>query len=133
MQPDGIVTLDSPFDFGETYSRVLEAINSQDDALVFETIDFQSQVRDVGVEIRPTSLILFGGPAPGAQAMRGAPTLGLDAFCQKFLVWQDDQQLVHLSFNNLLRVAERQEVSKNLPLRVIDFRLSRTFSDALSE
>ena len=65
--------------------------------------------------------------------MRNAPTLGLDAFCQKFLVWQDDQQVVHLSFNDLLRVAERQDVNKSLPLRVIDFRLSRTFSDALSE
>ena len=39
--------------------------------------------------IKPTTLILFGGPAPGAKAMNGAATLGLDAFCQKFLVWED--------------------------------------------
>jgi uncharacterized protein (DUF302 family) len=133
MQPNGIVTLDSPFGFNETYSRVLEAINSQNDATVFGSIDFQSQVQAFGVDIPPTKLILFGAPGPGARAMRNAPTLGLDAFCQKFLVWQDDQQVVHLSFNDLLRVAERQDVTKSLPLRVIDFRLNRTFSDALSE
>ncbi len=133
MQPDGIVTLDSPFDFEETYSRVLDVINSLNDSVVFGSIDFQSQVRDLGVDIPPTKLILFGAPGPGARAMRNAPTLGLDAFCQKFLVWQDDQQVVHLSFNDLLLVAERQDANKSLPLRVIAFRLNRTFSNALSE
>ncbi len=133
MQPDGIVTLDSPFDFEETYSRVLEAINSQDGTVVFGSIEFQSQVQDSGLDILPTKLILFGGPSPGAKAMRNAPTLGLDAFCQKLLVWEDDQQVVHLSFNDLLRVAERQDVRKSIPLRVINFRLNRTFTNALSE
>ncbi len=99
---------------------------------VFEVIDFQAQVRDFGVEIPPTKLILFGAPGPGGKAMRNAPTLGLDAFCQKFLIWQDDQQVVHLSFNDLLRVAERQDVNKSLPLRVIHFRINRTFSAALT-
>jgi uncharacterized protein (DUF302 family) len=133
MQPDGVVTLDSPFDFNETYSRVLEAINSQNDTIIFGSIDFQAQVQDFGVGIPPTKLILFGGPCPGAKAMRNAPTLGLDAFCQKLLVWEDDQQAVHLSYNDLLRVAERQDVNKSLPLRVINFRINRTFSGALTD
>jgi uncharacterized protein (DUF302 family) len=133
MQPDGIVTLDSPFDFKETVSRILRAINSQNDTIIFGSIDFQSQVQEFGVDIPPTKLILFGGPSPGAKAMRNAPTLGLDAFCQKLLVWEDDQQVVHISFNDLLRVAERQDVGKSIPLRVIAFRLKQTFTNALDE
>lgn len=42
-----------------------------------------------GVTLRPTVLILFGGPGPGGKAMASAPTLGLDAFCPKVLIWQD--------------------------------------------
>jgi len=133
MQPNGIVTLDSPFGFQETFDRVLEAINSQDDTTVFGSIDFQSQVKELGVDLLPTKLILFGAPAPGANAMRSAPTLGLDAFCQKFLVWQDAKNVVHLSYNDLLSIAERHGVSKSIPLRVIDFRLNRTFGNALSD
>jgi len=133
MQPDGIVTLDSPFNFEETNRRVLEAINAAGDTVVFGEIDFQNRLRDIGVDIRPTRLILFGAPGPGGKAMRNAPTLGLDAFCQKFLIWEDDQRVVHLSFNDLLSVAERQQVGKSIPLRVIDFRLNRSFSNALSE
>ena len=64
--------------------------------------------------------------------MRNSPTLGLDAFCQKFLVWEDDRG-THLSFNDLLLLAERQGTNKNFALRVIDFRLKNTFARALRE
>ena len=133
MQPDGIITLDSPFNFEETNRRVLEAINAAGDTVVFAEIDFQTRLTDIGVDIRPTRLILFGAPGPGGKAMRNAPTLGLDAFCQKFLIWEDDQGVVHLSFNDLLSVAERQQVGNSIPLRVIEFRLNKSFSNALSE
>ena len=131
MQPDGIITLDSPFDFESTHSRILEAIGSQDDTVLFDSVDFQARAQALGVNIPPTTLIMFGAPGPGAKAMRNANTLGLDAFCQKFLVWEDDAGMVHLSFSDLFQIAERQAVSKSLPLRVIRFRLKRTFSKAL--
>ena len=85
----------------------------------------------MGVELQPNSLILFGGPAPGAKAMTKSPTLGLDAFCQKFLVWQDDEGKVYLSFKDLLALAERQNVAKSIPLRVINYRLNKVFGEAL--
>jgi uncharacterized protein (DUF302 family) len=76
-------------------------------------------------------LILFGGPAPGAKAMSEAPTLGLDAFCQKFLLWQDNLGKTHLSFNDLLSLADRQGVNKSIALRVINYRLKSVFEEAL--
>ena len=65
--------------------------------------------------------------------MNKAPSLGLDAFCQKFLVWQDDNNKVHLSFNDLLDLAERQDVGKSIAFRVINYRLGKIFNAALSE
>ena len=131
MQPDGITTIDSPFDFATTVARVVAGIDSQGDTVRFDTVDFQQAARKVGIEIAPASLLLFGGPAPGAKAMSGATSLGLDAFCQKFLVWQDAAGNVHLSFNNLLAIAERQDVGKSIPLRVINYRLNSVFEDVL--
>lgn len=65
--------------------------------------------------------------------MATAPSLGLDAFCQKLLVWRDPQGVVtHLSFNNLLALARRQDVPINIPLRIIDYRLRSTFKDVAS-
>ena len=131
MQSDGIITIDSPFDFQTTLEKVQAAIESQDDTISFGSIDSQQQAWAIGEEIAPATLILFGGPAPGAKAMKEAPTLGLDAFCQKFLIWQDENQQVHLSFNDLLALAERQAVSKSVALRVINHRLNTVFTEAL--
>jgi len=133
MSPDGITTIDSPYDFPTTIEKVMAGINSQDDTVSFGSVDFQKRSGAVGITIKPATLILFGGPAPGAKAMKNAPTLGLDAFCQKFLVWQDENNKVHLSFNDLLDVAERQDVGKSIALRVINYRLSQVFSEVLSE
>jgi uncharacterized protein (DUF302 family) len=131
MEPDGITTISSPYDFQTTFEQVQAAIGSQDDTVGFGSIDFQQRARTTGEEIAPSILILFGGPAPGAQAMSKAPTLGLDAFCQKFLVWQDEKEQVYLSFNDLLALAERQDVGKSVALRVINYRLNKVFTDAL--
>ena len=131
MQPDGIVTITSPFDFEETLARVNAAIDAQGDTVRFGLVDFQANAAELDVALRPTTLILFGGPGPGGKAMADAVTLGLDAFCQKFLVWEDEQGVVHLSFNDLLDLAERQQVPKRLPLRVVNFRLNSVFSEAL--
>lgn len=133
MQPDGLITIDSSHDFNRTISIIYQAINTQEDTIVFGEVDYQKNTTDQGVEIRPTKLILFGAPAPGAKAMQDAMTLGLDAFCQKFLVWEDAQGGVHLSYNDLLAIAERQNVQKSIALRVINYRLTRTFQSALSE
>lgn len=65
--------------------------------------------------------------------MSNAPTLGLDGFCQKFLIWQDQAGRAHLSFNDLLALADRQRVPKALALRVINSRLSKVFEDALAK
>jgi len=112
---------------------VLNAIHAAGDTVVFGEIDFQNRLRDIGVDLRPTRLSLFGAPASGGKAMRNAPTLGLDASYQKFLIGEDALRVVHLSFHDLLSVAERQQVGKSISLRVIDFRLNRNFSNALNE
>jgi uncharacterized protein (DUF302 family) len=131
MQPNGIVTLESRFDFATTVERVKGAIDAQDDTVWFGELNFQARAAEQGVEIAPTQLLLFGGPGPGAKAMAKAPTLGLDGFCQKLLVWQKPDGQVLVSFNDLLALADRQGVPKSPPLRVVNRRLQSTFGAAL--
>lgn len=131
MQPDGIITLDSPFDLATTIGRLTAAIDAQDDTVWFGKIDFQARAAEQDIEIEPAQLLLFGAPAPGAKAMAKAPTLGLDGFCQKLLVWRDDEGTVKVAFNDLVALADRQGVSKSIALRIINYRLKSTFESAL--
>lgn len=131
MLDTGLVTLDSPHDFNTTEKRIRDAINAQDDTVFFTTVDFTERAKKSGVSLTPIRLILFGAPGPGGKAMSTAPTLGLDAFCQKMLIWQDADGAVHVTFNDLLVLAEHQQVSGGIPLRVINYRIKKTFSEAL--
>lgn len=128
----GIVTLDSPHDFAETRRRLLDVITEQSDTIVFAEMDLAERSRGHGVDLPPTTLILFGAPAPGGLCMADAPILGLDGFCQKLLVWQDGDGAVHATFNDLVALAERQHATVSLPLRHVNRRIRSTLEGALS-
>lgn len=130
IDASAIITLKSPYDFEKTLVAVNNAIKSQGDTVIFGEVDYQKQLEG---KVQKTKLLLFGGPKPGAKAMKNAVTLGLDAFCQKLLVWEDSKENVYVSYNDLLLLAERQNVDKSVALRVINWRLNRTFSNALNQ
>jgi hypothetical protein len=69
MQPDGIVSIKSPFGFEETLERVNAAIDAQDDTMRFGTLDFQADAGKHVIDIPPSHMILFGAPGPGGKAM----------------------------------------------------------------
>ncbi len=133
MPDTGLVTLDSQHDFNTTETLIIDAINAQGDTVSFATVDFTERAKKFGVSLAPIRLILFGAPGPGGKAMSAAPTLGLDAFCQKMLIWQDTEGATHVTFNDLLILAEHQQVSGGIPLRVINYRIKKTFSEALEQ
>lgn len=133
MPDAGLVTLTSPYEFETTKKRIQDAIHAQSDTVDFGEVDFAARSKAHGIELRPLQLILFGGPGPGGKAMASAPTLGLDAFCQKLLIWQDEEGTVFVTFNDLLALAERQGVRGGLPLRIINRRLKETLSAALEQ
>lgn len=129
MTDDGIITLNSKLSFEESVIKATKAIKGNSDVVIFDTIDYQAKVKIQGVDINKTTLIMFGAPKPGGQSMDGSQTLGLDAFPQKFLVWQDEQG-THVSYNELTAMADRQDVHKTISLRVIQYRLNSTFEAA---
>lgn len=129
MADSGIITLDSQYSFDDTYIKALKVIKSNDDVVVFDEIDFKNRAQAQGVSIDNTKLIMFGAPKPGGESMADAQTLGLDAFPQKFLVWQD-MKGVHVSYNKLTVMADRQNAEKSIALRVIQYRLNSSFEDA---
>lgn len=132
IDSDNITTLQSTYDFQDTLEKSLTAIKENSDVTVFKVIDYQKILSDQGVNIRPTTLIMFGAPAPGGKAMRKSQTLGLDVFPQKYLVYQQDNGSMAVSYNSLTAAADRQHVPKAIALHVIQYRLDKTFKKTFS-
>lgn len=131
VEGQGLIEWESDYDFAATVQRLKAAVLSQGDTVWFGEVDFQKDAEKLGEQIPPTILLLFGGPAPGGKAMAQYPKLGLDAFCQKLLVFQDPDGRVKVIFNDIVALAQLHYGSSNKPQQVINGRLKQTFGTAI--
>jgi uncharacterized protein (DUF302 family) len=90
-------TVRSAFAVDETVARIERAVTSAG-MKVFARIDQAAEARNVGLEMRPAVVILFGNPKGGTPLMVARPTVAID-LPLKALVWQDDRGTTWLTFN----------------------------------
>ncbi|MGB5458874.1 MAG: DUF302 domain-containing protein [Eudoraea sp.] len=128
----GIISIKSDFDFPTTVSRLKETIMAQGDTKWFADVNYQKKASNMGVTIRPNILLLFGGPAPGGKAMMTSPKIGLDAFCQKLLVYEKANGEVWISYNDIISFAELYYNKSTKPQQMINQRLNMTFTKSVS-
>lgn len=128
----GIIEISSDFDFETTVKNLRTIVEAQSDTRWFGEVDFKADAKSYDVDIRPTTLLLFGGPAPGGKAMMTTPKIGLDAFCQKLLVYQDEIGEVKVAFSDIVAFSELYYGRSTKPQEVINQRLTATFTKAIT-
>lgn len=105
---EGLRTARSANDFPTTVERARAAIESRGLGLVAE-IDHGANAERVGMELRPTTVLVFGNPEVGTRLMEARRSMGLD-LPMKLLVWEDEDGKVHLAYDDPLWLAERHGV-----------------------
>lgn len=128
----GITEIVSAFPFEATIERLREAVLAQSDTKWFGEVDYRADAAALGLEVPKATLLLFGGPGPGGRAMAEFPRLGLDAFCQKLLVYEDATGSVRVAFNDIAALAEFH-YGRSIPIhKGLNERLAQTFFAAVS-
>ncbi|MBO9475379.1 DUF302 domain-containing protein [Shimia sp. R10_1] len=127
----GIIELTSDLGVSDAVESLTKAIQAQSDTIWFGEIDYQAEAAALGVNINEAVLLLFGGPAPGGVAMADFPAIGLDAFCQKLLVYSDGASGSVVLFNDIAALAELHYGESSAPHRQLNDRLTKTFKGAL--
>lgn len=129
----GVIELDSAHDFTTTIQNLKDSVMAQGDTVWFGEVDFTAQAEALGVDLPSATLLLFGGPAPGGVAMAQFPAIGLDAFCQKLLVYADAETggNVKVIFNDIAALAELHYGTSAKPHHGLNQRLTQTFTDAV--
>ncbi|MCW6168570.1 MAG: DUF302 domain-containing protein [Thermoplasmatales archaeon] len=75
--PEGIFGIKSRLNFEETVEFLLK--NLEDNGFrVFTVIDHASAASNVGIKLRPTTVIIFGNPSGGTLLMSRSETIGID-------------------------------------------------------
>jgi uncharacterized protein (DUF302 family) len=85
-----LTTKTSPRSVDETASR-LTALLDAGGMKVFAVIDQAAEALQAGLDLRPTTLIIFGNPAAGTAVMNAAPEAAID-LPLKILIWADGDQ-----------------------------------------
>lgn len=106
---EGLVTLRSQYPPRETADRLVAAVASNGMTLVAR-VDHAAAAAKVGLDLRPTEVLIFGNPSAGTLLMQAAQTIGMD-LPLKALVWQDDSGIVWLSYQDLGWLANRYGIA----------------------
>lgn len=126
----GIKTVTSDYDFDTTISNIERDVLAEGDTVWFMNWDYQKQAEKLGEDLPKATLLVFGGPAPGAKAMTDFSSIGLDAFGQKVLVFEQDGE-VQIAYNDIVDFAELHYQDAAIPHRVINYRLGSTLKGAI--
>jgi uncharacterized protein (DUF302 family) len=107
----GIVTKPSPRSVPDTVAR-LSALVAAKGMKLFAVIDQAAEAREAGLDLRDTTLVIFGSPAAGTPVMVASPLAAVD-LPLKVLVW-DDSGRVNVSYNAPAWLAARHGLGVEL-------------------
>lgn len=107
---EGLVTTESAYGPDETFERLRQAVEGNAQLSVIASVDHQANAESVGMDLRPTKLLVFGNPEAGTPLMQSAQTTGID-LPQKALVYEDASGQTHLAYNDPYYIAERHGIT----------------------
>ena len=108
-EPEGLISKPSPYSVSETLDRLEARLTAKGIAIVTRW-DHAARAAGVGIELRPTELLLFGNPALGSHFFTSNQTAGID-LPMKALAWQDADGQVWLSYNDPAYLAARHGIT----------------------
>jgi uncharacterized protein (DUF302 family) len=105
---DGVVRLKSAYSVPETIERLKKDISDKG-ILFFDEIDQSKLAADAGIELLPSTLLVFGNPPLGTLFLTSDPDAGLD-WPVRLLVYQDAEGNVWLAYTDFAWIARRHGI-----------------------
>ena len=109
LQTDGVIKVKSVYPLGETIVRIKQDIAAKG-IKFFDEIDQAKLGGDVGIKLRPSTLLIFGNPPLGVQFLTSNPNAGLD-WPVRLLVMQDENGDVYAAYTDFAWIAKRHGIT----------------------
>ena len=107
-EQDGVISVRSAYDFDETIER-LKADIAAKKIMLFDVIDQAKLASGAGIELSPSTLIVFGNPPLGVQFLTSKPAAGLD-WPVRLLVTKNSQGQVFAMYTDFAWIARRHGI-----------------------
>ena len=109
---NGILSKPSNHSVDETLEKLKRILQAKG-VNVFAIVDHSGEAEKVGLNMRPTKLVIFGNPKAGTPLMLAAPTTAID-LPLKILIWEDGQGKVWISYNSPAYLQQRHGFPQEL-------------------
>ena len=106
-----VMTKSSPFSVAETVANFNEVVAAKD-MKVFAVINHSDEAEMVGLDLRETTVVIFGAPEAGTPVMEAAPLIALE-LPLKVLIW-DDEGRTKVSYTAPASLAKRYGLSPDV-------------------
>ena len=105
---DGIIRVKSAYSMAETIARLKQDIADKG-IRFFDEIDQSKLAADAGIQLRPSTLLIFGNPPLGTLFLTSNPAAGLD-WPVRLLVVEDDRGQVWALYTDFSWIAHRHGI-----------------------
>lgn len=105
----GIVKVRSAYALAPTIDRLKQDIASKK-IMFFSAIDQSQLAGEAGIELRPSTLLVFGNPALGSLFITSNPAAGLD-WPVRLLVFEDESGQVWAAYTDFAYIARRHHIA----------------------
>lgn len=109
---EGVVSRESPYDFAETLARLEQAIAAIGFD-IFTRIDHRAAAIKHGLEMPPTTVLVFGNPSIGTPAMLANPPVALELPLRVLVA--EDAGRARVGFQEPAFVARRFGIPTEVP------------------
>jgi len=106
---EGITIVTSTQDMDTTYSTLVGAIENAEPLILVRELDHAANAETVELSLNPTRLLIFGNPNAGTPLMQAEQSIGID-LPQKMLVFEDDDGVVSIAYNDPFYLAARHGI-----------------------
>lgn len=106
---DGVIRIKSQHSVSDTVDKLESALKNRG-MTIFKRVSHSDGAAKVGLELRPTQLLIFGNPRVGTPLMQCQQLAALD-LPQKALVYEDANGQVWLAYNDPEYIADRHNIT----------------------
>lgn len=110
----GVVTIESAHDVATTIDRLAAAVEEAG-AKIFARVDHAAGAANIGSDLRPTQMLMFGNPRLGTPALQAAQTIGMD-LPLRVVAWEDESGKVMVSYTDPAAMAARHGIAADHPV-----------------
>ena len=106
---EGVTTARSAYPMSDTITRLKQDIAAKG-IMFFSEVDQAELAAEAGIELRPSTLLIFGNPPLGTQFMTSNPVSGLD-WPVRLLVFEDAAGDVWMAYTDFAWIADRHGIT----------------------